>query len=65
MVTMPTINDNGTSLVELLEQHELAIAGLRSAISTLAAAAPNCASIRVSRVPHQAVLGEVADGAAS
>jgi hypothetical protein len=41
MVTMPTINHNGTSLVELLEQHELAIAGLRSAISTLAAAAPN------------------------
>ena len=41
MVTMPTINHNGTSLVELLEQYELAIAGLRSAISTLAAAAPN------------------------
>ena len=41
MVTMPTINHKGTSLVELLEQHELAIAGLRSAISTLAAAAPN------------------------
>jgi hypothetical protein len=38
---MPAIDLNGTSPVELLEQHELAIAGLWSAISTLAATAPN------------------------
>jgi len=38
---MPAIDLNGTSPVELLEQHELAIAGLWSAISTLAATAPD------------------------
>ena len=41
IVTKPTINPNGTSPGELLEQHLLAINGLRSAISTLVAAAPN------------------------
>jgi len=37
MVTKPTINLNGTSPGELLEQHLLAINGLCSAISTLRA----------------------------
>ena len=47
MVTKPTVNPNGTSPGELLEQHELAISGLRSAISTLAAAAPNCRDYQI------------------
>jgi hypothetical protein len=37
MVTKPTINLNGTSPGELLEQHLLAINGLCSAIWTLRA----------------------------
>ena len=41
MVTTPTITINGTRPHQLLEQQELAINGLRMAISTLALSAPN------------------------
>lgn len=44
MVTLPTINPNGTLPDELLEQHELTLARLCSEISALAAAAP---------IPHE------------
>jgi hypothetical protein len=46
MTTLPTINPGGTSARELLEQHLLAITALRSAISTLQAAAPNARDYR-------------------
>jgi hypothetical protein len=41
MTTMPHINLNGTAPAVLLEDHLTAIATLRSAISTLQAAAPH------------------------
>ena len=50
MVTKPTINLNGTSPGELPEQHVLAIDGLRSAISTLRAAAPNARDYQTERL---------------
>jgi hypothetical protein len=50
MVTKPTINLNGTSPGELLEQHLPAINGLRSAISTLRAAAPNARDYQTERL---------------
>jgi hypothetical protein len=46
MTTLPTINPNGTSAQDLLEQQLTAMAALRSAISTLQAAAPDSRDYR-------------------
>jgi hypothetical protein len=53
MTTMPTINAKGTPPIELLEQYELAINAMRSAISTVAAAAPNARDYQVANRPAE------------
>jgi len=63
MVTKPTINLNGTSPGELLEQHLLAINGLCSAISTLRASrTARCVRIGDERASRPARAARKRDG---
>jgi hypothetical protein len=55
MTTMPTINAKGTPPIELLEQYELAITAMHSAISTVAAVAPDAGDYRWPSCPHRSL----------
>ena len=53
MTIMPIINEKGTPPIELLAQYELAIAAMRSAVSTVAATAPDARDYQAGKRPAE------------